>query len=126
MPEGNARAAMHAPTTVIAACLCGQLRTFVRHDLRRNIRSAMIDPVRRETDVFATISFNVTASRWLDHAAMSSVRVDTVRDWLAEEFNVVEFATRDDPTIVNGITVHTPCLPLIVRHEELRKSKAGY
>lgn len=108
--------ATRAPAAV-AACLCGQVRTFVRHDVRNNIRAAMIDPIRRETDVFATLSFNATASRWVDIEGMSTTGIDEVRGWLDKEFSVVDFAVRDDPAITNGITVQTPCLSLIERYE---------
>ena len=110
-----------AATPPIAACICGQLRTFVRSDVRLNIAAAMVAPVRNEVDVFASISFNHNETRWGQGASETSV--DEVRSWLRSIFAVHEndFEARNDPSVTSGLTPHASCLSLIVRKEAARQ-----
>ena len=97
----------------VAACLAGQVRTFVRADVRRNIYAAMIRPIAAEVDVF--VSFSFEHSRW-----NVKVGVDEVRHML-QMFDVGSSAfDQRQAGSLNAVTSHTPCLNL-VRNREIAR-----
>lgn len=138
---------MAAPPRPIAACLCGQVRTFVRRDVRINIHRSMIAPIRDETDVFASFSFvwNDTASMTDGYARIGilynrgaeNATVVSVGHWLQTLFEVQpgDFEPRAETasgltfgrlkrlsTLPSSpaLTAHTTCLDLVLRKERAR------
>ena len=109
---------LHAGHQPVAACMAGQVRAFVRADIRRNIYAAMIRPIRADVNVFVSFSFD--RSRW-----NVDVGVDGVRSMLQLfEVERADFEERKAGSL-HGLTSHTPCLGLIQRKEGARGRKAG-
>ena len=103
----------------VAACMAGQVRTFVRADVRRNIYAAMIRPIRADVDVFVSFSFDSSRRN-------VEVGVNEVRSML-QMFEVErdDFAEREAGSL-HGLTSHTPCLGLIRRKEEARGTRYAW
>ena len=99
--------------------MAGQVRTFVRADVRRNIYAAMIRPIRADVDVFVSFSFDSSRRN-------VEVGVDEVRSML-QMFEVErdDFEEREAGSL-HGLTSHTPCLGLIRRKEEARGTRYAW
>ena len=116
-----------SPTALpsVAACIAGQIRTFVREDTRHNIHAAMIHPIRDVVDVFASLSldYNHSSSKylWNSGAAAYMNGADTLMEMLSL-FRVDPscMSLRHGSDALDSLTSHTPCIGLISRRESAR------
>ena len=100
--------------------MAGQVRTFVRADVRRNIYAAMIRPIRADVDVFVSFSFDSSRRN-------VEVGVDEVRSML-QMFEVErdDFEEREAGSLHgHGLNSHTPCLGLARRGDARRSEEKG-